>query len=118
MAVSSCPCCEVMLIGLPENPKQITSLYDNYCGVCERVFCELCRNEHPHTNPDGLDDWEQIILKYLTIVGIPLTIRYISKETLMPWLTCKKKLKALELKGKVKAVKKGTRIKYASTIQR
>lgn len=61
---------------------------------------------------EDFDLWEQIILKYLTLVGIPLTVRRIATETMMSPVTCKKKLKGLELKGKVKSVKKGTRIKY------
>ena len=58
------------------------------------------------------DLWEQAILKYLSVVGISLTVRRIATETLMSPITCKKKLKGLELKGKVKSVKKGKRIKY------
>lgn len=58
------------------------------------------------------DLWEQSILKYLNAVRMPRTIRGIANRTMMAWVTCKKKLKGLELNGKVKSVKVGTRTKY------
>lgn len=61
---------------------------------------------------EDFDLWEQPILKYLSVIRIPLTVRRVARETMMSPITCKKKLRGLELKGKVKSVKKGMRIKY------
>ncbi len=65
----------------------------------------------------AFDLWEQIILRYLTIIRIPSTVTRIAIQTQMSGITCKKKLKSLELKGKVKPVKVGTRTKYQINLQ-
>lgn len=61
---------------------------------------------------ESINDFEYIILKYLSVAGRGVTTRKIAEKTQMSWVTAKKYLKELTKDGLIELYKEDGRIKW------